>query len=40
MEFKGTGKTKGPYLAATILSIFVRAYWPAMTKVGGMILVD
>jgi len=33
MAFKVIGKTKGPYLAATIRSIFVRAWWPAMAEV-------
>jgi len=38
--FKGACKTKGPYLATTILSIFVGSYWSAMTGVFGRILAN
>jgi len=40
MAFKGIGKTKGPYLVAIILSIFMGASWLAMTGVCGRILED
>lgn len=39
MEFKGIGRTRGPYLAAMILSILVGACGPAMTGVEGKVLV-
>lgn len=40
MGFKGAGKTKGLYLATTIIFILIGAYYPAMTRVCGMILTD
>ena len=40
MEFKGAGKTKAPYLAATILSILVGACCHAMFGICGRILTD
>jgi len=40
MAFRGTGKTRGLYLAAMIISIVVGGCWLAMTEVYERILVD